>query len=249
MLELNKQNQKQFLMKIILVAIMFGMLLIVPNIHVSNSYLFWNLVVTVKPEKSSITNNEFPIITGKVTDEASKPIEGALVKITFAKEVVTTSTDQYGNFKYESVLPILPGYYMVNAVVTKDGYGTGLASSSLMVNPPHTVTYSRGITGDPIVAQNYTVYLGKVTDWNLESTCFVKFGDQYKRFLKTCDLYNLAPADFQTDAKVVHSVAVIKYNEDYGLFPVDDYFGALPLNSTAQFRYIDNIWANYTAPG
>ena len=236
-------------MKIILAGIILGMLLIASNIHMSESYLIWNLVVTVKPEKTPIMNTEFPVITGTVTDEASKPIQGALVKITFAKEVVTTTTDQYGNFRYDSVLPILPGYYMINAIVTKDGYSTGLASSTLMVNAPQAVTYTRSISGDPIVSGNYTVYLGKVTDWNLETTCFVKFGDQFKRFLKTCDLYNLAPADFQTDTAVVHSVTVFQYNgTDYRLFSASDYFTALALNDTAQFQYIDNVWGNYTAP-
>jgi len=237
------------LLKIILAGIILGMLLIVSNVHVSESYLIWNLVVTVKPEKTPINYSEFPVITGTVTDEASKPIEGAHVKITFAKEVVTTSTDQFGNFKYQSVLPILPGYYMINAVVTKDGYSTGLASSNLMVNVPQAVTYTRAISGDPIVSGNYTVYLGKVTDWNLETTCFVKFGDQFKRFLKTCDLYNLIPADFQTDSVVVHSVAVIQHNgTDYRLFPGSDYFTAVSLNDTELSKYVYNVWGNYTAP-
>ncbi len=235
-------------MKIILAGIILVMLLVFSNIHVSDSYLQYNLLVTVKPEKSPIKDTEFPVITGTVTDEAGKPIVGALVKITFAKEVVTTTTDQYGNFKYHSVLPNLAGYYMINAVVTKASYSTGLASSTLMVNPPPTVTYSRGVTGNPIVTGNYTVYLGKVTDWNLETTCFVKFGDQFKRFLKTCDLYNLAPADFKTDAAVVHSLAVIQHNADYRLFPVSDYFNGLTLNNNAQYRYVENAWKNYTVP-
>ena len=236
-------------MKIILAGIILGMFLVFSNIHVSESYLQYNLIVTVKPQTTPIQDTDFPVIIGTVMDEASKPIEGAQVKITFAKEVVTTTTDQYGNFKYESVLPILPGYYMINAVVTKDGYNTGLASSTIMVNAPPSITFNRAISGDPIVSGNYTVYLGKVTDWNLETTCFVKFGDQFKRFLKTCDLYNLAPTDFQTDAAVVHSVAVFQHNDtDYRLFSASDYFTASTLNDTAQFRYIDNAWGNYTTP-
>src|SRR5579872_3453334 len=236
-------------MKIILAGIILGMFLIFSNINVSESYLQYNLLVTVKPKTTPIHYADFPVIIGTVTDEASKPIEGAHVKITFAKEVITTTTDQYGNFKYASVLPILPGYYMINAVVTKDGYNTGLASSNLMVNIPPTITYSKAISGDPIVSGNYTVYLGKVTDWNLETTCFVKFGDQFKRFLKTCDLYNLASADFKTDAPVIHSVAVLQHNgADCRLYSASNYFTALSLNDTAKFRYIDNVWGNYTAP-
>jgi hypothetical protein len=57
-------------MKIILAGMILGMLLVFSNIHVSDSYLQYNLLVTVKPEKIMINPNDFPVILGKVTDEA-----------------------------------------------------------------------------------------------------------------------------------------------------------------------------------
>ncbi len=233
-------------MKIIVAGLILGLVLVLSSIHLSESSLFWNLIVTVKPEKNPINDTEFPTITGTVTDEASKPIQNALVKITFAKEVITTTTDSYGNFQYKSALLIDPGYYMINVMVTKDGYDTGYASSTIMVNSPTPITYNKGISGDPIVAGNYTVYIGKVTAWNLETTCFVKFGDQYKRFLKTCDLYNLAPDDFKTEDQVTHTLTVIQYNDEYRLFPVSNYYHALALVNDTQISYIASSWSNYT---
>ena len=235
-------------MKIIIAGIIFGMLLVFSNIHVSESYLQYNLLVTVKPEKTMINPNDFPVILGKVTDEASKPVSNARVMIAFGKEYVTTTTDSSGNFRYQSAIPASPGNYIVNVVVTKDGYNKGLASSSYFVNMPQQVTYSKGIIGSPITTGNYTVYLGKVTDWNLETTCFVKFGNEYKRFLKTCDLYNLAPDDFKTDTKIISVLAVMKHNSEYRLFPVSGYYNALKLNDTAKSNYIINTWNNYLAP-
>jgi hypothetical protein len=73
-------------MKIILVGIMLGMFLVFSNIHVSNSYLQHNLLVKVKPEKTMINPNDFSVIVGKVTDEASKPVSNAHVMIAFGKE-------------------------------------------------------------------------------------------------------------------------------------------------------------------
>jgi hypothetical protein len=236
-------------MKIILVGIILGMLLVFSNIHVSNSYLQYNLLVTVKPEKTMINPNDFPVIVGKVTDEASKPVSNAHVMIAFGKEYVATTTDSSGNFRYQSAIPASSGDYIINVVVTKDGYNKGLASSSYFVNMPQQVTYSKGIVGSPITTTgNYTIYLGKVTEWNLETTCFVKFGNEYKRFLKTCDLYNLAPDDFKTDVKVISVLAVIKHNSEYRLFPISGYYNALKLNDTAKSNYIISTWNNYSVP-
>lgn len=235
-------------MKIITVAVTLSILLVFSSMHVSDSALFYQILVTVKPEKTPIKENEFPVILGSVTDEASKPIANASVKLTFAKEVVTTTTDTSGNFRYQSVIPASAGDYMINAAVSKSGYITGYASSSYFVNPPPPATYSKTITGLTIVSGNYTVYLGKVTEWNLETTCFVDFGNQYKRFLKTCDLYNLAPDDFKTDTKIIPVISVIQHNTDFRLFSVGVYYNAFQLSNNTLSKFIISTWKNYTAP-
>jgi hypothetical protein len=53
-------------MKIILAGMILGMLLVFSNIHVSDSYLQYNLLVTVKPEKIMINPNDFPVIWEKL---------------------------------------------------------------------------------------------------------------------------------------------------------------------------------------
>lgn len=222
-------------------------MLLFTSVHVSDSIL-GKLVVTVKPETSPIRAKQFPVIVGTVTDEASKPVINAKVKITFAKEVITTSTDSNGNFRYASKIESSPGQYRINVVATKEGYDTGFGSSSYFVNAPPPVTYSKGTKGAPLTVGNYTVYLGKVTEWNLETTCFVAFGDEYRRFLKTCDLYTMAPEDFKKPTKMISVLSVIKYNGDYRLFPISVYYETYKMTENTRMSYADNTWKNYTAP-
>src|SRR5574341_377974 len=116
-------------MKTFFIGIVLGMILISANMQISDSTL-GKLVVTVKPEKTPISARESPVIIGTVTDEASKPIGNAKVKLTFAREVITTTTDSNGIFRYESARPSSPGQYAINVVATKEGYGTGFGSSN-----------------------------------------------------------------------------------------------------------------------
>ncbi|HSD04410.1 MAG TPA: carboxypeptidase-like regulatory domain-containing protein [Nitrosopumilaceae archaeon] len=205
------------------------------------------LLVTVKPEKTPLSAREYPVIIGTVTDEASKPIGNAKVKLTFAREVITTTTDSNGIFRYESARPSSPGQYAINVVATKEGYGTGFGSSNYFVNTPAPVTYSKGTKGAPLTVGNYTVYLGKVTEWNLEDTCFVVFGDEYKRFLNTCDLYAMAPENFKKPTKMISTLAVMKHNDEYRLFPVSAYYDAVKRSENTKTQYVISTWNNYTA--
>lgn len=206
------------------------------------------LLVSVKPEKTPLSSREYPIIIGTVTDEASKPIGNAKIKLTFAREVITTTTDSNGNFRYDSVKPSSPGQYAINVVATKEGYSTGFGSSNYFVNTPAPVTYSKGTKGTPLTVGNYTIYLGKVTEWNLEDTCFIVFGDEYKRFLNTCDLYNMAPEDFKKPTKMISVLAVMKYNGEYRLFPVAAYYDAIKQSEDSKTQYVINTWNHYAAP-
>ncbi len=233
-------------MRTIILGVILGIMLVFANTQISGSTL-GKLVVTVKAEKTPISAKQFPVIVGTVTNEASKPIDNVKVKITFAKEVITTSTDSNGNFRYESQIPSSTGQFMINVVATKDGYGTGYASSTYFVNVPPPVTFSKGTKGAPMSTGNYTVYLGKVTEWNLETTCFVAFGEEYRRFLKTCDLYEMAPDDFKKPTKMISVLTVIKYNGEYKLFPVNVYYDTYKHKiDDARIQYLYNIWNNNT---
>ncbi|MEO9276925.1 MAG: carboxypeptidase-like regulatory domain-containing protein [Nitrososphaera sp.] len=236
-------------MKLFVVLLTLSMIVVLSGIQPSNSLVSYHMVVNVKPEKTPIDTNSYPVIVGTVIDESSNPISNAKVKLSFEKQVVYTTTDDSGNFRYQSAIPSSDaGAYMINAVVSKDGYVTSYASSTYFVNPPLQTTVHKVYNLLPIVSGNYTMFLGKVTQWNLETTCFVKFGDEYKRFLKTCDLYNMEPNDFKTDQSVISSLTVMKYNDEYRLFPSKDYYAAADLDNMTQPQYLASTWANYTVP-
>ena len=224
------------------------LLLTFTNINISESSTFGKLIVKVKPETDTIAANQSPVITGTVTNEGGKPVENVKVRISFSSTTIYTTTDADGNFRYASNVKLTTGTYLVNAVASKEGYGTGFASTRYFVQAPKQITYNNKASGLPLVLNDYTVYLGRVTDWNLETTCFVKFGDEYKRFLKVCDLYALAPDDFKSDKKTISTVTVMKYGNEYRLFAASKYFDALNLSGDAQAAYISSTWKNYAAP-
>jgi hypothetical protein len=226
------------------------------SIQVSHSTLTYSMLVNVEPQTNPITQGSYPVIIGNVTDQAYKPVVDANVLILFGSEAVTVTTDNQGNFKYQSAIPATPGTYEIDVTVSKTGYINALASSTYTVNPypanttqaNDTTALSNPVTGLPVSTGNYTVYLGKVTQWNLETTCFVDFSTKYMRFLKTCDLYNLAPADFQTDQPITPMVTVIQYNDTYRLFPESVYMSAYNMGNDTLNGFITKTWQSYTAP-
>lgn len=216
------------------------------------------MLVSVKPQKDPITQGDFPVIVGNVTDQAYRPVANANVFIIFGSEAVTTTTDNSGKFRYQSAIPGTPGTYEIDVTVTKPGYVKQIATSAFTVDPyPTTKTtiantttsITNTISGLPVLAGNYTVYLGKVAQWNLETTCFVDFSDKYLRFLRTCDLYNLEPQDFKIDQPVIPLVTVIQYNGTYRLFSDNVYSEAYYLGNDTAENFVAAKWQSYVAPG
>ncbi len=241
-----------------------GAIVILSNVQVSDSVLTYQLLVTVKPEKSPIMERDFPVIIGTVKDEAYKPVANANVLILFGNEAVTTTTDVQGNYRYQSAIPATPGTYEIDVTATKSGYYLkGLASSTYEVDSFQAMTNNttntvitgntaipfKAVNGLPVQAGNYTVYLGKVTQWNLETTCFVAFGDKYVRFLKTCDLYNIAgPNSFSVDSQILPPITVIQHNNDtYKLFPGSVYNRAYFMANDTLNTFVANTWINSTS--
>ena len=240
-----------------IVAVIVISIIGLSNIQVSHSVLTYNMLVSVKPQKDPITQGEFPVIVGNVTDQAYKPVANANVFIIFGSEAVTTTTDNQGKFKYQSAISATPGTYEIDVTVTKPGYIKQLANSIYTVNPypttkitpaNTTTTITNTVSGLPVLAGNYTVYLGKVAQWNLETTCFVDFSDKYMRFLKTCDLYNIDPQDFKIDQQVIPMVTVIQYNNTYRLFPENIYNEAYYLGNDTAGNFVATTWQSYVAP-
>ena len=227
------------------------------NIPISHSVLTYSMLVSVNPEKDPIMAGEYPVIVGSVKDQAYRPVPGATVFILFGSEAVTTTTDTQGNFKYKSAILQDPGTYEIDVTVTKSGYIKQLAKSTYTIKPYSTTkitpantttAITNTISGLPVFAGNYTVYLGKVAQWNLETTCFVDFSDKYVRFLKTCDLYNLNPQDFKIDQKVISMVTVIQHDGTYRLFPQNVYNKAYYLGNNTAVNFVSTTWQSYTAP-
>lgn len=230
-------------------ACLIGFTVVMSSIQVSESSLASKMLVSVKAEKNPIIEGDFPVIIGTVSDQAYKPISNANVLIMYGTVIVTTTSNDQGNFRYGSVTPSTHGIYEVDATATKNGYTKGLASSTFTVSPRQTApTVTKTITGLPIQAGNYTVFLGKVAQWNLETTCFVDFSNKYMRFLKTCDLYNMAPEDFKDDQTVIHMVSVIQYSDTYRLFPENVYLKAANIENETLNTFVADTFANYTAP-
>ncbi|MDE1842581.1 MAG: carboxypeptidase regulatory-like domain-containing protein [Thaumarchaeota archaeon] len=228
--------------------LLVGFVVAMSSIKVSESVLSNKMLVSVKAEKDPIMEGEFPTIVGNVTNEAYKPVANANVLIMFGTTIVSTSTDDQGKFRYQATTPSTHGIYEVDVTVTKDGYTKALGNNTFTVSPRQTVTISKTINGLPIETGNYTVFLGKVTQWNLETTCFVSFADKYMRFLHTCDLYSMEPEDFQTDQQIIPMVSVISDNHTYKLFPENIYLKASNMANNTLETFIENTFANYTNP-
>ncbi len=121
--------------------------LVLPLLLITSSALaipMGSLVISVKSEKSSIGVEEWPVIEGTVTDQASKPVSDVLVNISTAAGTVGTKTDMSGKFRYEFSNSFLPGQYTVNVKAQKDGYGVGLKSTTFFVKGiPSTQTQNQ----------------------------------------------------------------------------------------------------------
>ena len=92
-----------------------------------------DLVTTAWPLNDSFEDGEFPKIVGNVKDQAGKPVNGAEIKVTFATQTISSTTNNVGSFYIESKTPALPGEYTINVIATKDGYGMNIASTSYFV--------------------------------------------------------------------------------------------------------------------
>lgn len=101
-----------------------------------SSSAFGDLVIIGKAVKDPFYSNEFPVITGRITDETGKPVSGAEVQVTFASAIVTSVTTADGTFKIQSTELDKPGFYMISVIATKQGYGMNIGSTSYTVEDP-----------------------------------------------------------------------------------------------------------------
>ncbi|MBI5378123.1 MAG: carboxypeptidase regulatory-like domain-containing protein [Thaumarchaeota archaeon] len=136
-------------MKSLLLGIILSSVLL---FHVASAVPMGSLVVSVKPEKSTLEPSEIPAVLGTVTDQASKPIADALVNISTSHGTMRVVTDAEGKFRYQYAEPVSPNQYVVNVKAQKDGYGIGLGKTTFFVKgtPISTPQNFQTISGDKI---------------------------------------------------------------------------------------------------
>ncbi|MCV0410074.1 carboxypeptidase regulatory-like domain-containing protein [Nitrosopumilus sp.] len=101
---------------------------------ISTSYAeLWELVIEVNVEKGAIYAGDSVIVTGKVVDQAYKPIRGAEVFIKAGSYTTKAFTDPWGVFRGEiKDFERIPGTYIVNVIGSWYGM-TGLSSTEFQV--------------------------------------------------------------------------------------------------------------------
>lgn len=111
---------------------LFAFLMLFSFIPTSQAEL-WELVIDLNVEKGAIYPGENVVITGKVVDQAYKPIRGAEVFIRAGADTTKTFTDPWGMFRGEiKDFDRIPGTYTVNVIGSWYGM-TGLASTQFQV--------------------------------------------------------------------------------------------------------------------
>jgi len=109
--------------------------LMIFSITVSNvNSTMGDLVTTAWPLNVPLEDGQFPIIVGNVKDQAGNPVSDALVKIAFATDTVSSTTNNVGSFYIELKTPAQPGDYTVSVISTKEGYGMSIESTTYFVN-------------------------------------------------------------------------------------------------------------------
>lgn len=185
----------------------------------------WDFVVKAEFEKPRIAVNEKPVIFGTVLNQASKPVQGAEVKIRFAGVVATTTTDSSGSFRYEFEEQNIPGTFSVS-VSARINDLKGFATTTLRVGDKTSTfgdlyyhpqvfgnkTNLSDVSGDPYKA--------------LKLKHYQKFiEDQYKRKLKQeyIESKNFELGQKRESAKQQLELALKERPVGTGLYGGDEY--------------------------
>jgi len=111
---------------------LFSFLMLFSFIPTSEAEL-WELVIDVNLQKGAIYAGETVVVTGKVVDQAYKPIRGAEVFIRAGAETTKAFTNPEGEFRGEfKDFQRIPGTYSVNVIASWYGM-TGLTSTQFQV--------------------------------------------------------------------------------------------------------------------
>jgi len=111
----------------------FSLLLAIPLASSSEGEL-WDLQIQASVENTPLFSGERPIVSGIVTDQASKPVYRAEVNVKSEAMSIFTTTSESGEFRVElGKHDRMPGNYIVNIIATTSEGKTGITSTQFQV--------------------------------------------------------------------------------------------------------------------
>lgn len=120
--------------------VFFSVLLLFPLASNSEATL-WDLLIQANVENTPLISGDRPIVSGVITDHASKPVHKATVNIRSGTMSIFTTTSQAGEFMAElGDHARIPGNYIVNIVATTPDGKTGITSTQFQVKGELTQT-------------------------------------------------------------------------------------------------------------
>lgn len=133
----------------------------------------WDLVIKAQFEEDQIEANQKPVIYGSVTDQVGRPVSGAELKIRFADNSITTTTDDEGNFRHEFGEQTSQGIFSVNISATLYDL-KGFTSTTLKVGKTvstfddiyYTKDFDKDLKNDPYKALKQKQYQKFIEDQN-----------------------------------------------------------------------------------
>lgn len=133
----------------------------------------WDLIIKSQFEEDQIEANQKPVIYGSVTDQVGRPVSGVELKIRFADNSITTTTDEEGNFRHEFGEQTSQGVFSVNISATLYDL-KGFASTTLKVGKAvstfddiyYTKDFDKDLKNDPYKALKQKQYQKFIEDQN-----------------------------------------------------------------------------------
>jgi len=117
-------------------AIILGLIvvLILIPLALTSDAILWDLIIQVNVENAPLFTGDSPIISGNISDHASKPVKDVNVHIISGEKSIFTVTDEFGEFRVElGSFNVIPGNYSVNVIANTDDGKTGMTSTEFQI--------------------------------------------------------------------------------------------------------------------
>ncbi|MDP2667185.1 MAG: carboxypeptidase-like regulatory domain-containing protein, partial [Nitrosopumilaceae archaeon] len=118
---------------------------------VSASAITGNLVIKGFPQKSPLDSGEVPVIVGRVTDSAGKPVAAVSITAVIGDDKASTVSNTDGSFKI-SLAPANSGKHYTNLIASKDGFEE--ASTIIVYNVKEPAFIPPDLTGVQTLVQD-----------------------------------------------------------------------------------------------